>query len=83
MSRINSKPASADELARYHRDGLLINDIIDPNEIDTADAPDVQLSAGQISLHDAHTVHASQSNKSSARRDRTGRNDFTIGHDIG
>ena len=100
------------------------NDIVDPREIDAALARDVELQAGQISLHDAHTVHGSAANRSDQRRaglvfrympgssyfdrdlpmplgrgglpveppdrpiylvrgrDRTGRNDFTIGHDL-
>ena len=44
------------------------NDIVDPAEIDTSLAKDVQLAAGQISLHDAHTVHGSGKNQSAQRR---------------
>ena len=98
------------------------NDVVEAGELDTDLARDVPLQAGQISLHDAYTVHGSGANPSEQRRaglvfrympgtsyfdrslttplglggmpvepedrpiylvrgrDRTGRNDFSIGH---
>ena len=44
------------------------NDIIDPRDLDVENARDVSLKAGQISLHDAHTVHGSSVNQSAQRR---------------
>ncbi|MEQ8354865.1 MAG: phytanoyl-CoA dioxygenase family protein [Kiloniellaceae bacterium] len=107
---------------REERPGLALNQTIDPALMDEAEALDVELEAGQFSLHDVHLIHGSNPNRSPKRRagvairympatshfdrgifevgaqsglhvdfatrplwllrgvDRSGRNDFTIGH---
>ena len=108
---------------RDDREGLALNRAIEPGLMDEAEALDVELEAGQFSLHDVHLIHGSNPNRSDRRRagvairympatshfdrelfkpgaqsglhvdfssrplwllrgvDRSGRNDFTIGHE--
>ncbi|WP_367575672.1 phytanoyl-CoA dioxygenase family protein [Pelagibius sp.] len=108
---------------REDRDGLVLNRGIDPQCLNEETELDVELGAGQLSLHDVHIIHGSNPNRSPKRRaglairympatshfdrdlfkpgsqiglhvdfatrplwllrgvDRSGRNDFTIGHE--
>ncbi len=107
---------------REDRAGLALNRAIEADCMDEAEALDVELEAGQLSLHDVHIIHGSNPNRSAKRRagvairympatshfdralfepgaqtglhidvasrplwllrgtDRSGRNDFSIGH---
>jgi hypothetical protein len=111
------------EHERDDREGLVLNRKVLDAELDEARAIDIELQAGQLSLHDVYMVHGSNPNRSPKRRagvairympatshfdrdlfapgdgsgylidfstrplwllrgeDRTGRNDFRIGHD--
>lgn len=104
------------------REDLVLNNVMNDPRLDLTQACDVELEAGQLSLHDANLVHGSQANRSAQRRagfairympstahydrslamgsasntvpvefeqrpiwlvrgvDRSGRNDFDIGH---
>ncbi len=110
------------EHEKDERDGLVLNQTLVAGQIDEAAAIDIELEAGQLSLHDVYLVHGSKPNTSARRRagiavrympgashfdrdlipignrsgytvnfatrplwllrgsDRTGRNDFQIGH---
>jgi hypothetical protein len=46
------------------RDDVTLNQELDPAEFDEADAVDVVLEAGQISLHDVYLLHGSEPNTS-------------------
>jgi len=114
------------ELYRHHqtsRENLVLNLELDQDQFDEAEAVNVELEAGQISLHDVRMIHGSLANTSGARRaalimrympatshydrsqvkqrrdnspfnifdqplwlmrgtDRTGKNDFTRGHEL-
>ena len=107
---------------KEHRDDLVLNQRVEVGEFDEGAAVDVELEAGQMSLHDVYMIHGSSPNRSSSRRaglairympgtslfdresnrdgtdagyavyfsnrriwllrgeDRTGKNDFVIGH---
>lgn len=113
------------ELYRHHvsdRDDLVLNLELDQDQFDEANAVNVELEPGQMSLHDVRMIHGSAANTSGQRRaafimrympassfydrslvthtnddspfdiahqplwlvrgeDRSGRNDFTHGHD--
>lgn len=108
---------------REDREDLALNRAIDPALMDENEATDVELEAGQLSLHDVHIIHGSNPNRSAKRRagvavrymptsshfdrglfkpgaetglhidfatrplwllrgiDRSGQNDFTVGHE--
>lgn len=114
------------ELYRHHqtsRENLVLNLELDRDQFDESKAVNVELEAGQISLHDVRMIHGSLANTSGARRaalimrympatshydrslfkqrrdnspfnivdqplwlmrgtDRTGKNDFTHGHEL-
>jgi len=114
------------ELYRHHqtnRENLVLNLELDQDQFDESKAVNVELEAGQISLHDVRMIHGSLANASGARRaalimrympatshydrslvkqrrdnspfnifdqplwlmrgrDRTGKNDFTRGHEL-
>ena len=53
---------------REDRDGLVLNRAIDPQFMDEETALDVELAAGQLSLHDVHIIHGSNPNRSPNRR---------------
>ena len=110
------------EHCKEDRTDIVLNQRVADGQFDPAAAVDVELQAGQVSLHDAYLVHGSNPNQSTRRRagiairympgsshfkrdlltpsvdvsyaidfserplwllrgkDRTGRNDFSIGH---
>jgi ectoine hydroxylase-related dioxygenase (phytanoyl-CoA dioxygenase family) len=114
------------ELYRHHqtsRENLVLNLELDQDQFDASKAVNVELEAGQISLHDVRMIHGSLANTSGMRRaalimrympatshydrslakqrrdnspfnivdqplwlmrgtDRTGKNDFTRGHEL-
>jgi ectoine hydroxylase-related dioxygenase (phytanoyl-CoA dioxygenase family) len=112
------------EHERDDREGLVLNRKVVDRHLDTGRTADVELEAGQMSLHDVYLVHGSNANRSPRRRagvairympassyfdrdlyptsassgyvvdfatrplwllrgeDRTGRNDFRVGHRI-
>lgn len=47
---------------------LTLNQVIDPEQYDEADAVHLELEPGQLSLHDVHLVHGSAANTSGRRR---------------
>lgn len=47
---------------------LVLNQELDPSEFDEAEAHDIVLKAGQLSLHDVYLVHGSEPNRSDKRR---------------
>lgn len=49
-------------------DELTLNQVLGSEAFDESAARDVVLEAGQISIHDAHLIHGSQTNNSSRRR---------------
>lgn len=53
---------------REDRADLALNRAIDPALMDEAEALDVALEAGQLSLHDVHIIHGSNPNRSDKRR---------------
>ncbi|NIA68592.1 phytanoyl-CoA dioxygenase family protein [Pelagibius litoralis] len=53
---------------REDRADLALNRAIDPALMDEAEAMDVELEAGQLSLHDVHIIHGSNPNRSDRRR---------------
>jgi hypothetical protein len=59
------------ELYRHHeskRDNLVLNLELDQDQFDEADAVNVELEAGQMSLHDVRLIHGSLANTSGRRR---------------
>ena len=50
------------------REGLVLNQYVDDPKVDLSVAEDVELRAGQFSLHDIHMVHGSNANRSGKRR---------------
>lgn len=59
------------ELRPHHvssRDGIALNQELDAGAFDEAEARDVALEAGQISLHDVYILHGSRPNRSTRRR---------------
>ena len=50
------------------REGLVLNQYVDDPEVDLSVAEDVELRAGQFSLHDIHMIHGSNANRSGKRR---------------
>lgn len=50
------------------REDLVLNNMVDDPRIDLATARDIDLKAGQVSLHDVDIVHGSQPNTSGRRR---------------
>jgi ectoine hydroxylase-related dioxygenase (phytanoyl-CoA dioxygenase family) len=59
------------ELYRHHqtnRDNLVLNLELDQDQFDEADAVNVELEPGQISLHDVRLIHGSLANTSGQRR---------------
>lgn len=50
------------------RDGLVLNQEVDDPRAFTAEPVDVELEAGEVSLHDVHMVHGSNPNRSARRR---------------
>jgi len=50
------------------REDLVLNNVLDDPRIDLASARDIELEAGQVSLHDVELVHGSQPNTSGRRR---------------
>ncbi len=50
------------------REDLVLNNVLDDPRLDLGTAYAVELSPGQISLHDVNLVHGSQPNRSSQRR---------------
>ena len=59
------------ELYRHHqanRDNLVLNLELDQDQFDEADAVNVELEPGQISLHDVRLIHGSLANSSGQRR---------------
>lgn len=65
----------ARQLARHNvnnEDGLALNLELDPSEFEEADAHDIVLEPGQVSLHDVYLYHGSEANLSDkARRGMT------------
>jgi ectoine hydroxylase-related dioxygenase (phytanoyl-CoA dioxygenase family) len=54
-------------LFRHNRNdgpGLALNQELDRAEYDEADAADIVLEAGQVSLHDVYLIHGSEPNRS-------------------
>jgi ectoine hydroxylase-related dioxygenase (phytanoyl-CoA dioxygenase family) len=54
-------------LRRHHRNdgpGLALNQELDQGVFDEADAVDIVLEAGQVSLHDVYLIHGSEPNRS-------------------
>jgi len=51
-----------------HRDDYTLAQVIDDDQVDLAQARDIVLEPGQISLHDVYLVHASDANLSDKRR---------------
>ena len=43
---------------------MTLNQELDPSEYDPANAEDIVLEAGQMSLHDVYLLHASEANRS-------------------
>lgn len=59
------------ELYRHHvtqRDNLVLNLELDQDQFDEADAVNVELEPGQVSLHDVRLIHGSLANASGQRR---------------
>lgn len=59
------------ELYRHHvthRDNLVLNLELDQDQFDEADAVNVELEPGQVSLHDVRLIHGSLANTSGQRR---------------
>ncbi|NNF79837.1 MAG: phytanoyl-CoA dioxygenase family protein, partial [Rhizobiales bacterium] len=54
--------------ARQNRDDVVINMEIDTSAYSEADAVDIELEAGQMSLHDIYLIHGSNANRSNKRR---------------
>ena len=54
--------------SRNDADDLALNQELDADEYDEADAADIVLEAGQLSLHDVYLVHGSEPNRSTRRR---------------
>ena len=50
------------------REGLVLNQYVDDPTVDLSMAEDVELRAGQFSLHDIHMIHGSNANRSGKRR---------------
>ena len=50
------------------RDNLVLNQTLAPGTLDDTQAVDVELQAGQMSMHDIHLVHGSNPNTSNRRR---------------
>lgn len=50
------------------REDLVLNNVLDDPRLDLTQACDVELEAGQLSLHDANLVHGSPPNRSTRRR---------------
>ncbi|MDF1719707.1 MAG: phytanoyl-CoA dioxygenase family protein [Minwuia sp.] len=53
---------------RNDNDGLTLNQELKPEEFDEADAVEIELQPGQISLHDVYMIHGSRPNRSPRRR---------------
>ena len=53
---------------RQDRDDVVINMEIDKTTYNEADAVDIELEAGQMSLHDIYLIHGSNANRSERRR---------------
>ena len=47
---------------------LVLNRVVDPNAFDANAAKDVELNAGEFSMHDVFLIHGSNANKSARRR---------------
>ncbi len=54
--------------SRNDGDDLALNQELDAHEYDEAEAVDIVLEAGQISLHDVYLIHGSEPNRSTRRR---------------
>jgi len=50
------------------REDLVLNNVLDDPRLDLSSARDIELEAGQVSLHDVNLVHGSQPNTSGRRR---------------
>ena len=50
------------------RDGLTLNRTIVPEQFDAQTAVDLELRAGQMSMHDVYLIHGSNPNRSTRRR---------------
>ncbi|MCJ8328419.1 MAG: phytanoyl-CoA dioxygenase family protein [Lentisphaeria bacterium] len=50
------------------RDDIVLDQEVDPGEFDESQAVDVELEAGQMSLHDVYMIHGSNANQSTKRR---------------
>ncbi|MCG8696062.1 MAG: phytanoyl-CoA dioxygenase family protein [Minwuiales bacterium] len=50
------------------RDGIVLNQELEPGEFDEREARDVVLKAGQMSFHDVYMIHGSRPNRSDRRR---------------
>ena len=64
-------PGSHTTQYRHHtdsRDGLVLNQALAPGELDEDSAVDLELSPGQLSMHDVGIVHGSKPNRSPHRR---------------
>jgi ectoine hydroxylase-related dioxygenase (phytanoyl-CoA dioxygenase family) len=66
-------PGSHRTRAVYHhrldeRPGLAINQVLREDQFDEAAARDVELAAGQLSVHDVYLIHGSRANRSPRRR---------------
>lgn len=54
--------------ATSEREDLVLNNVLNDDRIDLSTAVDIELKAGQFSMHDVDLVHGSQSNTSGRRR---------------
>lgn len=50
------------------REDLVLNQVLEEGVFDESNAVDIALRAGQLSIHDAYTVHGSNANRSDKRR---------------
>ena len=53
---------------KLDREDVVLNQSVADDALDETSAVDVQLSAGQLSLHDVYLVHGSNANRSTRRR---------------
>jgi hypothetical protein len=50
------------------RPNLALNQVVEPDQFDESTARDVELQAGQLSIHDVYLIHGSRANRSPQRR---------------